>query len=101
MVEIIGVILVIIVIYSIINGQRNRDPLNRKCAAEICEILIAKKEISPQEIADVFTTNARYNKQAGHIVSMVPALLIESGVPRPSAMSFVPLLRAAQTLIPK
>jgi C4-dicarboxylate transporter len=32
----IGLIVVVVIAYLIINGRRNSDPLNRKCAAEIC-----------------------------------------------------------------
>ncbi|MEX2327981.1 MAG: hypothetical protein WD558_09640 [Pseudomonadales bacterium] len=94
-------LLAAVVIYLIVNRMRNTDPLNRKCAAEICEYLTTKEDCSPDEIAEIFMRNARYNKQAGHIVSMVPALLIHAGYPRESAMNIVPLLRAAQMLVPK
>ena len=96
-----GVIVAIIVIYLITNGRNNSDPLNRKCAAEICELLVSKGDVTPEEIASIFISNARYNKQAGHIVSMVPALLIKAGLQKDGAMSIVPLLRAAQMLVPK
>ncbi len=99
--EIVGAIVVVIVIYLIINGRRNSDPLNRKSAAEICELLVSKDEVTLEEIANVFFSNARYNKQAGHIVSMVPSLLIKAGYPKDSAMSLVPLLRSAQMLVPR
>lgn len=99
--EIILVIAALIVLYLIVNGKRNADPLNRKCAAEICELLTSKDECTPQEIAEIFMNNARYNKQAGHVVSMVPALLIKAGYPREAAMSIVPQLRTAQMLVPK
>lgn len=99
--EIFLVIAAIIVLYLVVNGKRNSDPLNRKCAAEICELLTTKEEYTPQEIAEIFMNNARYNKQAGHVVSMVPALLIKAGYPREAAMNIVPLLRSAQMLIPK
>ena len=99
--EIIIAIVAVIVLYLIINRMRNRDPLNRKCAAEICELLTSEEEISPDQIAEIFMRNARYNKQAGHIVSMVPALLIETGYPKEAALSTVPLLRSAQMLVPK
>jgi len=99
--EIVGAIVAIIVIYLVINGRRNSDPMNRKCAAEICELLVSKEEVYPEEITNLFLSNARYNKQAGHVVSMVPALLIKAGHPKDLAMSTVPLLRAAQMIVPK
>lgn len=99
--EIIIAIAVVIVLYLIINRMRNTDPLNRKCAAEICELLTSNDEITPDQIAEIFMTNARYNKQAGHVVSMVPALLIKAGYPKDAALGTVPLLRAAQMLVPK
>lgn len=99
--EILAVLFGIVVIYLVINGKRNSDPLNRKCAAEICEYLVSKEECSPDEIAEIFINNARYNKQAGHIVSMVPTLLIKAGYPKDEAMNTLPLLRAAQILTPK
>ena len=91
----------LVALYLIINGKRNSDPLNRKCAAEICELITSRPDCSPQEIATIFVNNARFNTQAGHVVSMVPALLIKAGYPQQQAMSVVPLLRAAQLLVPK
>jgi len=99
--EIFLVIVALVVLYLVVNRKRNSDPLNRKCAAEICELLTSKDECSPQEIAEIFMNNARYKKQAGHVVSMIPALLIKTGYPRDAAMSIVPLLRSAQMLVPK
>lgn len=100
--EFLGAIIAIIIIYLVVNKVRNSDPLNRKCAAEICNLLTRSEEdITAAQVADIFMANARYNKQAGHIVSMVPALLIEEGYPKNAAMSTVPLLREAQMMIPK
>ena len=99
--EIIIAIAAVIVLYLIINRMRNSDPLNRRCAAEICELLTSKDDIYPEQIAEIFMRNARYNKQAGHVVSMVPALLIEAGYPKEAALGTVPMLRAAQMLVPK
>ena len=95
------VVLIVVIIYLSINGKRNSDPLNRKCAAEICELLTNNDECTPEEIARLFMNNARYNKQANHIVSMIPPLLMKSGYPRDVAMGVVPLLRSAQTLVPR
>ena len=33
---ILGIVAVAIAGYLVVNGKRNSDPLNRKCAAEIC-----------------------------------------------------------------
>lgn len=99
--EVLGVIVAIIAIYLVVNRKRNSDPLNRKCAAEICTLIVSGDNVTSEEIAEIFMSNARYNKQAGHIVSMVPALLIEEGLPKNFAMSTVPLLRTAQMMIPK
>jgi hypothetical protein len=92
---------VLIVSYLIINGRRNSDPLNRKCAAEICELLVSDSKVTPETIAGVFMRNARYQKHANHIVSMVPALLDKAGCPREFAFSVVPLLRQAAAMIPR
>ena len=98
--EIVGVLVAIVVVYLIINGRRNSDPLNRKCAAEICDLLVKNEKVTPEDIAKIFSNNARYNKQAGHVISMVPSLLIQAGYPKDGAMSIVPLLRSAQILVP-
>jgi len=97
---IIGLVLVVF-LYLIINGKRNSDPLNRKCAAEICELITSNEECTPEEIAEIFKNNVRYNKQAGHVISMIPALLIKAGYPKDVAMNVVPLLRSAQILVPR
>ena len=99
--EIILFIAVIIGLYLIINGKRNSDPLNRKCAAEICELVTSTDDCTPEEIVEIFRNNARYRKQASHVVSMVPPLLMKAGHPQNIAMGIVPLLREAQTLMPK
>jgi|GEM_PF-3442651 len=99
--EILGIILAVVVIYFVSNGKRNSDPLNRKCAAELCEIFVSQEDISLEEIVYVFTSNARFHKQAGHVISMVPPLLIRGGYPKEFAMSTLPLLRAAQATLPK
>lgn len=39
--------------YLVINGKRNSDPLNRKCAAEICEYLVASGNPQPDEIVAI------------------------------------------------
>lgn len=100
--EILLGIVAIVVLYLVVNRSRNSDPLNRKCAAEICELLVSgQEEITPEQIAEIFKQNARYQKQASHIVSMVPALLINAGYPKEAAMATVPMLRAAQMLVPR
>lgn len=102
--EFLLVIGAIVVLYLIVNGKRNSDPLNRKCAAEICDFLVdnvGNEECTPENIAEIFTNNARYYKQAGHIVSMIPPLLMQAGISKSSALSIVPLLRSAQELIPR
>ena len=91
----------IIVLYLVITGSRNRDPLNRKCAAEICEYLVTNSAHDPYAIRDIFMRNARYQKQATHVVSMVPALLIMNGIPRAAAMAVVPVLRSGAAMVPQ
>lgn len=86
--------------YLLLNGKRNSDPLNRKCAAEICEYVAGPGDISIEGIRDIFMRNARYKKQANHVVSMVPVLLIKAGYPKDVAMGVVPLLREAASEVP-
>lgn len=90
----------LVVLYLIINGRRNADPLNRKCAAEICEYLVMEREPTALAIAQIFLANARYRKSANHIVSMVPAILIKNGFAKNLAFGTVPLLRQAAMLVP-
>lgn len=97
----LGIAAAVVVIYLIVNGSRNRDPHNRKCAAEICEYLTSRDEFDPMEIQQIFMNNARYQKQANHIVSMVPVLLIKAGYPKDAAMAIVPMVRSAAMLLPK
>lgn len=100
--EIIGLaVLVIVFAYLIINRSRNTDPLNRKCAAEICEYLVSTQDIDPEQIKKIFENNARYQKQALHIVSMIPTLLMSAGIPNNNAMSIVPILQIAAFSRPK
>ena len=76
--------------------------LDQLRAAEICEYLTDQgTEPSVEVIRDIFMSNARYKKQADHIVSMVPVLLINAGYPKDAAMNIVPLLRAAANEIPR
>lgn len=98
--EIAGLLVTAIVVYLFINGRRNVDPMNRKCAAEICEYLVSTAKPDPVAVREIFLRNARYQKQANHVVSMVPALLINGGVPKDVAMSFVPGLRMVIQTIP-
>jgi hypothetical protein len=87
--------------YLLLNWKRNSDPLNRKCAAEICEYVTSSPEISVEAIREIFMRNARYKSQANHILSMVPALLIRAGYPKDASMSVVPVLKAAAAIIPR
>jgi hypothetical protein len=87
--------------YLLLNWKRNNDPLNRKCAAEICEYVTSFPEISIEEIHEIFMRNARYKAQANHVLSMVPALLIRAGYPKDLSMNVVPILRAAVGMIPR
>jgi hypothetical protein len=88
--------------YLLLNWKRNSDPLNRKCAAEICEyVTSSSSQISIEEIHAIFLRNARYKAQANHVLSMVPALLIRAGYPKDASMNVVPILRAAAALIPR
>jgi hypothetical protein len=96
-----GALAISFLFYLFKNGSRNNDPLNRKCAAEICDYLTSAEIPSPDEIRDIFIKNARYKVQANHVLSMVPPLLINAGMPKHVAMSVVPLLRSAVSLVPE
>jgi len=87
--------------YLLLNWKRNSDPLNRKCAAEICEYVTSVPQISVDEICAIFMRNARYKAQANHVLSMVPALLMKAGYPKDASMNVVPILRAAAAMIPR
>jgi hypothetical protein len=87
--------------YLLLNWKRNSDPLNRKCAAEICEYVASSYQISVEDIYAIFMRNARYQAQANHVLSMVPPLLIRAGYPKDASMSVVPILRAAAAMIPR
>jgi hypothetical protein len=87
--------------YLLLNWKRNSDPLNRKCAAEICEYVTSSPQISIEEIHAIYLRNARYKVQANHVLSMVPALLIRAGYPKDASMNVVPILRAAAALLPR
>ena len=97
----IGGIAALVVGYLIINGRRNSDPMNRKCAAEICSYVTSTISPDPCDIRDILMRNARYRSQANHVISMVPPILIKAGWPRDIAMGFSPVLRAATTLVPR
>lgn len=100
--ELFGIVLVSIVLaYLVLNKSRNSDPLNRKCASEICYYLVNSDELDLTEITLIFDEHARYQKQALHIASMIPSLLISEGVPSKDAMALVPLLQAAALERPK
>ena len=96
-----SILVVMIIFYLIRNGSRNSDPLNRKCAAEICQLITSKQNVEHEDFVQVFMNNARYQKQANHIVSMVPSLLIKAGYPEEFSMSVVPVLRQSAMLLPK
>jgi len=97
----VAVVAVVIVAYLIINGRRNSDPHNRKCAAEICEYLTTSPTPDPTRIHAIFMSNARYRGQGLHVVSMIPVLLMEAGYPKDAAMNAVPLVRAVAMTLPK
>lgn len=94
-------IVAIVVFFILKNGLRNRDPHNRKCAAELCEYLTSTDDINPEKLRQIFMDNARYQKQANHVLSMVPALLINAGCPKNTAMEIVPLLRSVVVSLPQ
>ncbi|MFB2765683.1 MULTISPECIES: hypothetical protein [Marinobacter] len=98
---VIGGIVLLVVMYGVINGSRNSDPLNRKCAAEICEYLTSTEDFDPVEIQAIFQEHARYQKQANHVASMVPALLINAGIPKDAAMQIYPLVKSAAAMQPR
>lgn len=95
-----GVVAAAIAFYLFLNGRRNADPMNRKCAAEICEYLVSTAEPDPLAVREIFMRNARYQKQANHIVSMVPVQLMSGGLTKQEAMNFVPGLRMVIQTIP-
>jgi hypothetical protein len=45
--------------------------------------------------------HARYRKQANHILSMVPQLLMNAGYSKDKALLVVPLLRQAAAMVPE
>ncbi|MGM5033864.1 hypothetical protein [Tardiphaga sp. 803_E3_N1_3] len=98
---VIGDVIAVVITYLVVNGRRNADPLNRKSAAVICEYLAANPHLEPEPIHEMFMRNARYQKQALHIVSMVPALLIKAGYPKQPAMAVAPFLRAVALSVPR
>jgi len=98
---VIGGISLLVLVLMLKNGSRNNDPLNRKCAADICEYLTSRENFEPIEIAEIFKEHARYQAQANHITSMVPLLLMKAGYPKGAAMAIVPLLKSAVLIIPK
>lgn len=87
--------------YFFRNGRRNSDPLNRKCAAEICSLLVEKDDVEIEGIIEIFQRNARYQSQALHVCSMVPPLLIRAGYPRQQSIGYFALLKAAASVLPK
>lgn len=100
--EIVIVLIVgVVSTYLYVNSKRNSDPMNRKCAAEICEYLVSTDRPDPLFVRDIFVQNARDHKQANHIVSMVPQLLVNAGIPRQAALSIVSALRQAADSIPR
>ena len=98
---VIGCIGLLLIFLMLRNGVRNHDPLNRKCAAEICEYLTTRENHDLVEIAGIFKRNARYKSQAIHIASMVQMLLMKAGYPKDAAIAIFPLLKSATLLIPK
>jgi hypothetical protein len=98
---VIGGIVLLVVLYGVFNGSRNSDPLNRKCAAKICEYLTIREDFDPVEIQAIFQEHARYQKQANHVASMVPALLINSGIPKDAAIQIYPLVKSAAAMQPR
>lgn len=101
MMWIIFVLIVLALYYLFKNGRRNSDPLNRKCAAEICTLLIEKEDVQIEDVVEVFQENARYRTNAIHICSMVPPLLIKAGFPRQQAMACYGSLKVAASALPK
>ena len=97
----IGLVAVVVVGYLIINGRRNSDPLNRKCAAEICEYLATTREPNPAQIHAIFMSNARYQKQGLHVISMIPVLLMNGGYPKEAAMGVANMLRPIALSLPQ
>ncbi len=94
-------VVALVVLYLVVNGKRNSDPLNRKCAAEICEYLVASGAPNVEGVQEIFMRNARYQAQANHVLSMVPTLLMRVGYSFENAQGVVPLLREAVALIPR
>lgn len=98
--EVVIGIAALIVGYLFLNGRRNRNPLNRKCALEICRYLTEDGPVSVEGLRQIFLQNARCKSQANHVLSMVPPLLMDAGFRQEEAMSCVPLLRAAISELP-
>lgn len=98
---VIGGVVVLVLLYGMVNGSRNRDPLNRKCAAEICEYLTSREEFDPIDILDIFKQHARYQKQASHVASMIRPLLMKAGYSKDAAMQVYPLVKAAASMQPR
>lgn len=98
---VLGGLVVLILGYGLINGARNSDPLNRKCAAAICEYLTTRDEVSPIDIQEIFKENARYRRQANHVASMVPVLLMRVGYPKDAVMQIHQMVVIAAEMQPK
>ena len=87
--------------YVFVTGQRNRDPLNKKCAIEIADYLVSSDALEPDDIYQIFKRNGRFQTQARHVASMVADLLTRQGCPTAEVSDIVPLVRAAASRIPQ
>jgi len=92
-------------LYVIRNGSRNSDPMNRRCAAELCELAVSRFEEDIDgfkvEALLIFDAHNRYQSQAMHVASMVAPLLIRAGYPREFAHTVANSLTAVARAIPK
>jgi hypothetical protein len=91
----------LVVAYLVVNARRNSDPLNRKCAAEICAYLTQEGPVRVDVLRQIFLHNARYKSQAKQVLSMVRSRLKRVGLKGEEAMSRVRLLRAVVSEIPR
>lgn len=90
-----GLLVAAFVGYGMINGSRNNDPMNRKCASELCHYFVNADIPDSDEIYGIFRSNARYKTQANHVLSMDPIILMKAGCPKDAAISTVPFMRMA------
>jgi hypothetical protein len=90
-----------IIIYLIVNYRRNSDPLNRKTASEICRSVVEHEFVDHDLVEKIFRENARYQKQASHVASMIPKLLQINGCPRDLSLTIAMEVKQIAQKMPK